>query len=129
MKNELNKNPKTIFILDGLGALLSAFLLGVVLVKLERFFEIPKEALYILAIIPCVFAIYDLYCWLFIKKGFGKYLKIIAYANLLYCFLSLAMAIYHYQVITYLGWIYIIIEIAIILFIVKIEIQLSNTTQ
>lgn len=40
-----NINPKKLFQIDAFGATLSAVLLGIVLVKLERFFGIPKQTL------------------------------------------------------------------------------------
>ena len=67
--NKFTSTPKQLFILDGLGALLSAFLLGVVLVKLESVFGIPKNTLYFLAFLPCLFAIYDFYCYFQAKEN------------------------------------------------------------
>ncbi len=56
-------NPKKLFLIDGFGTILSAFLLGVILVKFEIIFGIPISVLYILAIIPIFFAAYDFYCY------------------------------------------------------------------
>ncbi|MFK7972523.1 MAG: hypothetical protein AB8F95_19285 [Bacteroidia bacterium] len=126
MKNAiqtLSQNPKKLFIIDGLGALLSAFLLGIVLVKLESIFGIPRSALYVLAVIPCFFAAYDLLCYFLVKKQIRRYLHIIAIANILYCILSLGMAWHHSESLTLLGWGYIIIEIVIVLAIANIEIR------
>lgn len=44
-----NANPKKLFQIDGLGAILSAILLGIILVRFERFFGIPVSTLYFLA--------------------------------------------------------------------------------
>ena len=65
------ENPKRIFQIDRFGAILSAFLLGIVLVKLENPFGIPKPTLYVLASFPCFFAIYDFYCYFIIDKNLG----------------------------------------------------------
>lgn len=62
-------NTKTLFAIDGLGALLSVFLLGVVLVQFESLFGMPKETLYFLAFLPCLFAVYDLVCYLNVKRN------------------------------------------------------------
>ncbi len=118
-----SENPRKLFLLDGIGALVSAFFLGVVLVQLEHIFGIPPSALYVLAFIPCVFAAYDFFCYWKIKENWRGYLKAIAIANLLYCVLSLGFAFYHLEQITYLGWAYIIIEILIILVLAKIELN------
>jgi len=118
-----NRSLKKFFLLDGFGAILSAVLLGIVLVKLESYFGIPKSALYILAILPCLFAIYDFYCYFRVTKNLGKFLKGIAIVNLLYCCLSIGFAYYHYNEITQLGWIYITIEIIIVVAIAIVELK------
>ena len=117
---------RKLFLLDGAGAMLSAFLLGIVLVKLERLFGIPKTALYVLAALPCFFAIYDFYCYFRIEKHLEKFLMGIAIANLLYCCLSLGLALYHYQEILFLGWVYIIGEIIIVVTLAIIELRIAN---
>jgi len=124
MKNDYLKK---LFLLDGFGAILSAILLGIVLVKLEEYFGIPKTTLYILAALPCFFAIYDFYCYFKIEKNLDKFLKGIAIVNLLYCCLSLGFAFHHYQEITYLGWAYIIVEIIIVVAIAIIELRAAKT--
>ena len=122
-------NLKKLFLVDGLGAILSAFLLGVVLVKFEWFFGIPKTTLYFLAALPIFFAIYDFYCFLKIESQLNKYLKAIAVINLCYCCLSLGLAFYHFDIITTFGWIYIIGEILIVVLIAIIELRAVNHHQ
>ena len=120
------KKLKNLFLLDGFGALVSAFLLGVVLVRLESYFGIPKKALYVLAGLPCFFMLYDFYCYLKVEKNLGYFLKGIAIVNLLYCCLSIGMAVYHQSVITYLGWIYIIGEIIIVVVLSLFESKVAS---
>ncbi len=121
-----SKYLRKLFLLDGFGAILSAILLGIVLVKLERLFGIPKSTLYVLASLPCLFAIYDFYCYFKIEKNLKKFLKGIAIVNLLYCCLSIGLAFYHYQEITYLGWTYIIVEILIVVTLAIIELSFAK---
>ncbi|WP_109852260.1 hypothetical protein [Aquimarina sp. AU58] len=121
--NKMVVHPKRLFLIDGLGALLSAFLLGVVLVKLESIFGIPAKALYILAFFPCIFALYDLYCYLRVKKNQRYFLTAIALMNLIYCFISIGVAFQHYQKITAFGWGYIIVEIIILIVLINIELK------
>jgi len=114
-------NPTKLFLLDGFGALLSAFMLGVVLVKFESFFGIPKTTLYLLAFFPCLFALYDLYCY---KTNFpnpAKYLKAIAIMNVSYCILSIVLTVLHVDLINIFGWIYIFGEILIVLGVAYLE--------
>lgn len=121
-----NNILKKLFLLDGVGAIVSAILLGIVLVELEAHFGIPKATLYFLAILPCFFAIYDFYCYFRIDKNLGKFLKGIAIVNLIYCCLSLGLAFYHQEKLTYLGWIYIILEIIIVVILAIFELRVAN---
>jgi hypothetical protein len=45
----LTPNSKKIFLIDGIGALLSAVFLGVILVKFEESFRMPRTILYLLS--------------------------------------------------------------------------------
>lgn len=101
---------------DGLGAVLTAFMLGFVLVKLEYIFGMPKNALYFLSVIACIFAAYSFFCFLIIRENWQPFLKIIAFANLLYCIVSLSFVLYFFQKLTTLGILYFLIEIGIIIF-------------
>jgi hypothetical protein len=109
------REPRLLFLIDGLGALLSAFLLGFVLVQWESFFGIPRQALYGLALIPCFFAAYDLICYQFGGSNSARYLKGIALLNAGYCCLSAIVAAYHHTSITIWGRLYLAGEIAVVL--------------
>lgn len=117
------ENTRKLFLIDGVGAIVSAFLLGVVLVQLEHWFGIPRPTLYLLAVIPCFFATYDFYNYTRKDAQRSSALKGIAVANLLYCCLSLGFAIYHYPVLTPLGWGYILSEIGIVVALAYVELS------
>lgn len=118
--------PKQLFIIDGLGALLSAFLLGVILVRFEYFFGIPKEALYILAIPPLTFMIFDLFSYYAASQKDHLLLKIIAFANLSYFLLSLGLAAYHHEIIRTWGWVYLGLEVLIVVPLALIELKAAK---
>ena len=124
---QFSSSPKRLFLIDGIGALLSAFLLGFVLVQFERIFGIPRSTLYFLAFIPCLFAVYDFYCYRIIKRNIGFYLRVIAFLNLLYCAVSIGFMIYHFQTITVFGWAYIILEILIVISLVMLELKTAES--
>ncbi len=123
---KLKHHPKKLFLIDGLGAMVSAFLLGVVLVRLERYFGIPPSTLYFLATLPILFAIYDFYCYRKENDVLGQFLKGIAVANLSYCCLSLGFAFYHSNTITNLGWAYVLGEIFIVVLLATIELGVAK---
>ena len=118
-------NPKKLFLIDGFGAILSAFLLGVVLVKFEELFGIPTSVLYFLATIPIFFVIYDVFCYQKHLK-IGLLLKGIAVLNILYCCISIGLISYHFSSITILGWTYVIVEIILVSFLAMIEFRVGK---
>ncbi|MEM1327239.1 MAG: hypothetical protein AAGI23_14855 [Bacteroidota bacterium] len=117
-------SPKQLFLLDGMGALTSACLLGVVLVQLESYFGIPKRVLHILAAVPCLFVIYDGICYFGVRQH-ASWLRYIAVANMLYCLLSFYCTVIHLEQLTALGHVYLLSEIAIVLFLARLEWQAS----
>lgn len=121
--NTMALNPKKVFLLDGLGAVLSAFLLGVVLVHFETAFGMPHNVLYFLALIACVFAVYSLTCYFRLTKNWRIFIKIIAFANLLYAFISLGFVFYLYPQLSGLDITYFLLEILVLIIIVALELK------
>lgn len=111
---------RTLFLIDALGALISALMLGIVLLQYQAIFGIPVPILRFLAAVPCFFILYDLGSYL-TNKSQNQLLKGIALANISYCILSLSLVSYHHEQLTWLGWGYIIGELMIILILVRIE--------
>jgi hypothetical protein len=120
------ENPKILFFVDCVGALLSVVLLAIVLVKLQHLFGIPRSSLYFLAMFPCLFAVYDLNCIVRDRLNVVPFLKAIAIMNCCYCALSLAVAIYQYKDLTVLGWIYILGEITIVSILANVEFNVAK---
>jgi hypothetical protein len=120
--NKLISNPKNILLIDGLGALLTAFLLGTILTRLEEYFGMPSKVLYSLSIIACVYAVYSIYCHFFVDGDWRPFVRVIAIANLVYCCITVGIVIVFYQALTILGWVYFLGEILIIVGLVCIEV-------
>ncbi len=118
--------PKQLFLLDAFGAALSAFFLGFVLVKYQVYIGMPENVLYILALIPCLFIIYDLLCYVLLKDNWRPYLRIIAYANLLYCDTTLILSIYHFKKLTTLGLTYFTVELLLIIALSMLELRATT---
>lgn len=116
-----------LFLIDAIGAGLSAFLLGVVLPRFESHFGMPVYGLYLLATIPLFFAVYDTVCYFRINSRWSTYIKAIAFANLGYCMLSIAMLYLHQASMTYLGWTYFIGELALVLSLAVWQLRTART--
>lgn len=120
-------SPKKMLILDSIGALVSIFFLGFVLVKFQDLIGMPIQSLYILASIPFTFIFYDLYA---INQDVHKQkslLKGIAFLNFVYCLVSIVFLYFDYSQLTIFGWVYFIIEIVILLFVIYAELKLSKS--
>ena len=122
----LLRDPKKLLLIDFYGAILSVFLLGVIFVRFEKYVGIPSETLYLLVLFPTMFAIYDLLSYLQSYYKQSLLLKGIAFLNLTYCCLSIGVAFNHYATLTTLGWIYILIEILIIIILATWELYISR---
>lgn len=122
MTNLLSRiNRKNIFLIDGLGAFLSAFSLGVSLPLLRDWVGMPATTLYFLAIIALFFSIYSLSRFYFSDCKNNIWLKIIIFFNLSYCGLTTYLVCVYFNVLKPLGLAYFFGEIAIILVLVAIE--------
>jgi peptidoglycan/LPS O-acetylase OafA/YrhL len=121
--------PRQLFLIDGAGAALSAVLLGVVLVRFESTFGIPVSALCLLASIPVFFVVFDLVSYRAIQASVWRNLKAIAVMNMLYCALSLALAFHHAGSLTFLGWVYIVVEVAVVLLVAALEFRVSGESK
>jgi hypothetical protein len=116
----------TNILIDSLGALLSAVMLGIVLARLEPVFGMPEKALYYLSFIACIFSVYSFMCFFRKVKNWKIYLKVIALANLLYGCLTTGLVIYFYPKLTALGVTYFVLELIVISVLVMIEIKAAQ---
>lgn len=105
---------RQLFLLDGAGAILSAFLSGVVLVMYQFAIGMPIWVLKILALMACGFAVHSLYCYFRVTTRWRFHLKIVAITNLLYCCLTAVLVIYFCKELTLLGILYFVLEMALV---------------
>lgn len=117
----MNPKIKKVFLIDGIGALLSAVLLGFVLTSFEDVFGMPRNVLFGLSSIAAVFSIYSFSCYFFNFKNLQLKLKLITSANVLYCFLTAYLVFHFYDNLTTLGLLYFILEIIVIFTLVVFE--------
>ena len=119
-------NPKKCLLIDAFGAGITVLLLTVILEPFQKAFGMPMVALRIFSIIGCIFFIYSLMSYYFGDKKHTFLLKVIAFGNTLYCCL-IAFCVFHYfEKLTVLGRIYFLLEIAIILGLVVLELKTAS---
>lgn len=118
----MNLNERSIFLFDGVGALVSAVFTGVVLPLLSQWVGLPLWSLYGLAIFPVIYAVYSLSCYWFSKTIKSWMLKTIVMANLFYCVIA-GIVIFVFPDITLWGRLFLTAEILIIFGVVAIELK------
>lgn len=119
--DKLTSNTKQLFLVDGLGAFLTAFFLVVILARYEGSFGMPGRILYFLSFVAGIYAVYSFICYFFILSKWRPYLKAVAIANIIYCCLTIGLVGYFYQSLTTLGVIYFFLEVIIMSGLILIE--------
>ncbi len=107
-------NSRRYFLIDGLGAVLSALLLGVVLVRFQSFIGMPSKVLYGLALIAGLIALCSFLCYFQKPRNWRLFLKGIAFTNIGYCGLTLALVCTYYPELTAWGITYFVLEMVVI---------------
>jgi len=124
--NYLSAKPKLLFLIDALGAMLTAFFLFVILRNFNEYVGMPKPLLTYLAAIAACFWIYSSACFIFLKDNWTFYLRVIGIANLLYCILTMGFLIIYYFQLTMTGATYFLLEIIIVCGLVYIELNVAT---
>jgi hypothetical protein len=117
----LKLNPKRIFLVDSIGAFISALFLFFVLAPNESYFGMPRMELIYLSIIAFTFFIYSLSCYLFVHNCRKAFLNVIMIANILYCCLTVGLVLYHFPNLTIPGMVYFLVECMLIIGLVGLE--------
>lgn len=126
MKSLLLDSPQKIFLLDAIGAIITALILGIVFTTFQEYIGMPREILISLSLIAVVFCTYSFSCFFFLKSIWKPYLKAIAIANLLYCIITTVLIITLFHQLTFLGLLYFMGEIIVIGVLVYFEFSVLN---
>ena len=114
-------NEKTIFLIDGIGAVVSVLLLGVVLPALRDLIGMPVDILYLMCVVPLVYLVYDACCFWLVNHRDPKWLRAIILANLAYCVVTAILVVGHFGDLTIWGVAYFLAELVVILSLVVYE--------
>ena len=104
-------NKKTVFLFDGIGALFSAVLSGLVLPRFSELLGLPVEVFHFLAALAGFFMVYSLSCYLFVREAKSWMLSLIISANLFYCMVSIGLLIAFREPVTLVGATALVMEI------------------
>lgn len=124
--NKLISNPRKLFLMDGIGALITIFFLSIVLIKLNHLIGMPEKTLYLLSGLVCLFAFYSFSCFRFLTQNYKPFIKVIASANTLYCLISISLLFIYKNELLPLGYIYFIVEKIILVLLIFIEFKVAS---
>jgi len=125
--NSFSAKPKILFLIDSIGAFLTSFFLFVILKHFSEYFGMPPIILSYLSAIAAVFCFYSISCFLFLKKNWTIFIKVIVIANVLYCMLTFGLVLFYYRQLTIIEIAYFIGEIVIVFTLVGLELAVANT--
>lgn len=120
------RNPRKLFLIDGLGAALTAFSLFFVLRPYHDYFGMPINILAYLSIIGLIFCAYSMFCYFLLKNYWSSPLRIIGISNLLYSISTMVLLYSYYNDLTRIGLTYFLVEILIIVLLVYVELRVAN---
>ena len=115
---------KKLFLIDSLGATLTAFMLAFILAKFNGAFGVAQGPLYLLAAFALCFAVYSFLC-ASLSRQKPVFLQSIALANIAYCCLTTYL-VFTSPTITLLGCLYFAAEIMIVLALAFFELYFAK---
>ena len=124
--DRLVRSPRTLFLVDGAGALVTALTVGVVLPALGEYIGTPRPVLRALAITAAIFAAYSFTCAATQPRRWPGYLRGIALANAGYCLVTAAVLIRFAAALHVLDWLYFVGEIAVVGALVALELRVAR---
>jgi hypothetical protein len=107
-------SPRALFLVDGVGALVTALLVGVVLPTLGELIGMPRPILRALALTAAVYAAYSLTCAAMRPTRWPACLRAIALANVGYCLVTAAVLGRFAAALHVLDWLYFVGEIVLV---------------
>lgn len=115
-------NPKRLFLIDSIGALITAFFLFVIM----RNFGMPNPVLTHLSIAAVGLSVYSLACFFILRGNWSPFLMALGIANLLYCSWTTILIILHFDLLTGFNFIYFFGEIVLISGLVYLEFKAAS---
>jgi hypothetical protein len=119
-------HPRRIFLLDALGALLTACILGLILPQFKDEFLLNIEVFYLLAAYVVILFFYSFSIVLIQPVNWVLLMRIIAMANAAYCFFTFGIIFFVSPTISTLGIAYFVGEAGVILRIAYLEWGFAN---
>lgn len=120
------QKPKSLFLVDSLGALATAAFLFAIVHHFNEYFGMPGKETTWLSAIAVVFSCYSAACYLFLRAANTPFFRVIGIANLAYCASTIGLLIKYYASLTIVGVTYFLMEILIICALSYIELNVAT---
>lgn len=114
---------KKLFLIDSIGALVTALLTGFILPVFTTEMGIAEIPLRLLSAIAFCYSIYSILCYISQAAHNGRFLTVIAIMNILYAAFSIALLALHSNSVTILGWLYFSGEALILFTLAYVELK------
>jgi hypothetical protein len=115
--------PRTLFVIDAAGAVLSATVLAGVVAQWEGVFGLPARVPYALATAAACFAAYSTACRLWVRERWPPWLLGIGMANAGYGLVTLGLIARMWPQLTRAGVLYFVLELAVLAPLVWVEVR------
>lgn len=123
--SQFARNPKKLFLVDAIGAFISGMLLFTIS-KSNLNLGLADSSLEFLILIAFCLFVYSLTCFLSVKKNIGLFIYTMAFANFLYCLLTIGILIQNSKRLTTIGITYFSIELIIIGLLIFCELRIAR---
>jgi integral membrane sensor domain MASE1 len=126
--NHFTEKQKTLFLVDSIGAFITATFLFVIVQQFNAHFGMPKKDLRYLSVIAVLYCIYSAFCFLFLNEGLTPFIRFIGIANLIYCAFTIGLLIKYNSLLTIIETIYFLSEVVIICGLSYVELKVAAKT-
>lgn len=118
-----SRHPQKLFLLDSIGAFLTACMLIVMLIFFRKYIGIDIEVFTLLISIAVLYSLYSFCCYKIHPEKWQIFLRIIAIANMVYAGGIMVFICLNYNYLALLGILYFSIEAVIIIGLAILELK------
>lgn len=123
------EKQKTLFLVDSVGAFMTAFFLFVVMRQYDEYFGMPERELIYLSAIAASYCIYSAACYLFVQRAIVHFMAFIGFANIIYSVVTIILMIRYYPILTKIGVLYFMTEIVVIWALSYLELRVATESR
>ncbi len=125
----LKLTPNKLFLIDAIGALLTAATHGIIFIIFIEYIGLGAEKLYFLSALACLFFLFSSVNSAKLFSSWRRNLKIISSGNLIFCLITLSMVFLYFEQMTLFAKIYFLWEAILVLVLAFFELKYAKTKE